>query len=104
MKKLLGIFITIALFAGPVTAVAAVKAGDSCKKIGSTATANGKKFTCVKSGKKLVWNKGVAVVKPTPTPAPIPTSAQSKISSNSLADSWPFDKPADENLVLIADG
>jgi hypothetical protein len=54
-------------------ASAAVKAGDSCKKVGTTATANGKKFTCVKSGKKLVWNKGVAVVKPTPTPTPTPT-------------------------------
>jgi hypothetical protein len=73
MKKLLGIFIAIALFAGPVTAVAAVKAGDSCKKAGITATTNGKKFTCVKSGKKLVWNKGVAVVKPTPTPTPTTT-------------------------------
>ena len=54
-------------------ASAAVKAGDTCKKVGTTATANGKKFTCVKSGKKLVWNKGVAVVKPTPTVTPTPT-------------------------------
>ena len=85
MKKLLGIFIAIALFAGPVTAVAAVKAGDSCKKAGITATANGKKFTCVKSGKKLVWNKGVAVVKPTPTPTstttPTPTATPTPTST-----------------------
>ena len=73
MKKWFGIFIAIALFAGPVTAVAAVKAGDVCKKVESTATANGKKFTCVKSGKKLVWNKGVIVVKPKPTVTPTPT-------------------------------
>jgi hypothetical protein len=87
MKKLLGIFIAIALFAGPVTAVAAVKAGDSCKKAGITATTNGKKFTCVKSGKKLVWNKGVAVVKPTPTPTstttpePTPTATPTPTST-----------------------
>ena len=68
MKKWLGSFIALALFLVPINAIAAVKAGDSCKKVGVTATANGKKFTCVKSGKKLVWNKGVAVVKPTPTP------------------------------------
>jgi hypothetical protein len=67
MKKWLGSFIALALFLVPINAIAAVKAGDSCKKVGVTATANGKKFTCVKSGKKLVWNKGVAVVKPTPT-------------------------------------
>jgi hypothetical protein len=29
-----------------------------------------KTYTCVKSGKKLVWNKGVAVKKPTPQPTP----------------------------------
>ena len=51
---------------------AAAKAGMACKKVGTTTTSNGKKFTCVKSGKKLVWNKGVAVVKPTPTPTPTP--------------------------------
>jgi hypothetical protein len=33
----------------------------SCKKAGQTITAAGKKFTCVKSGKKLVWSKGVVV-------------------------------------------
>lgn len=51
----------------------AVKAGDVCKKLGSTSTFNGKKYTCIKSGKKLVWNKGVVIVKPTPTPTPTPT-------------------------------
>jgi hypothetical protein len=61
MKKLLGAVVSIALLAMPINAMAAVKAGDSCKKVGVTATANGKKFTCVKSGKKLVWNKGITV-------------------------------------------
>jgi hypothetical protein len=51
----------------PINAIAAVKAGDVCKKAGSTATISGKKFTCVKSGKKLVWNKGVLTAKPSPT-------------------------------------
>lgn len=52
---------------------AAVKAGATCKKAGITSIASGKKFTCIKSGKKLVWNKGV-VVKKTVTPAIAPTS------------------------------
>ncbi len=75
MKKFLGVFIALALLIAPMNAVAAVKAGDSCKKVGATATASGKKFTCIKSGKKLVWNKGVAVAKPKPaqTPTPVPT-------------------------------
>ena len=50
-----------------------VKAGATCKKAGSTATVNGKKFTCIKSGKKFVWNKGVAVAKPKPTTTPVAT-------------------------------
>ena len=79
MNKLLSILICAYLFIIPSDAFAAVKVGTACKKVGSTATANGKKFTCVKSGKKLVWNKGVATVKPkptvTPTPTPTPTSS-----------------------------
>jgi hypothetical protein len=77
VKKFLGIFIALALVIAPLNAFAAVKIGASCKKAGITATANGKKFTCVKSGKKLVWNKGVAIAKPkpveTPSPVPVPT-------------------------------
>jgi hypothetical protein len=70
----------------PVQA-ATPKAGAKCTKAGATATASGKKFTCIKSGKRLVWNKGVAVkaapkpklnpvfkpVEPTPTPVVTPT-------------------------------
>ena len=50
-----------------------VKAGDPCKKIGLTSVTNGKKYTCIKSGKKLVWDKGVTISKPTPTPTPTPS-------------------------------
>ena len=53
--------------------VAAVTPGAKCSKAGATSTYNGKKYTCVKSGKKLVWNKGVAVAKPAPVASPIPT-------------------------------
>ena len=52
-------------------ATAAVKPGDACKKAGQLSTSSGVKYTCVKSGKKLVWNKGVAVKKPAPTPTAI---------------------------------
>ena len=62
------------------SANAAVKAGAKCTKVGVTSISAGKKFTCVKSGTKLVWNKGVAVKaaanpaqkSPQPTPEPIP--------------------------------
>ena len=64
-KTLLSLSLIISLIA-PLSAHAAIKAGASCKKAGQTTTIAGKKFTCVKSGKKLVWSKGVAVVTANP--------------------------------------
>jgi hypothetical protein len=40
-------------------ASAAVKPGSACKTEGQITTTSGKKYTCVKKGKKLVWSKGV---------------------------------------------
>ena len=54
-------------------AVQKITAGASCSKINSKVTYQNKIFTCIKKGKKLVWNSGVAIktaapeVKPTPT-------------------------------------
>ena len=85
MQTRVGVVLGFALlltFATPVQA-ATPKAGAKCTKAGITATAAGKKFTCIKSGTKLVWNKGVTVkaapkvdvkpVEPTPTPTPTAT-------------------------------
>ena len=84
--KLLAFLISLTFITG--VASAAVKTGDTCKKVGTTATANGKKYTCIKSGKKLVWNKGVAIAKPvptvTPTPSATPTSAPTPSPSPSV--------------------
>ena len=44
---------------------AAVKAGASCKSAGITSVVSGKTFTCVKSGKKLIW--AAAVIDPKPS-------------------------------------
>jgi hypothetical protein len=57
---------------------AAIKAGSGCKKAGLTTIDSGRKYTCVKQGKKFVWNKGVVIKAapakvPTPTPTPTPT-------------------------------
>ena len=40
---------------------AAVKAGAKCAKAGAKSVSADKRFTCVKNGKRLIWNKGVAV-------------------------------------------
>ena len=46
---------------------AAVVAGSKCAKAGLTSTFSGKKFTCIKSGKVLIWKTGVVTVKTIPT-------------------------------------
>lgn len=43
-----------------IPVIAAVKAGSSCNPEGTTSVVGSKTFTCIKSGKKLVWNKGVS--------------------------------------------
>jgi hypothetical protein len=85
-RLFLAFVVAISLIAAP--SFAAVKAGAKCTKAGATSTTGGKKYTCIKSGSKLVWNKGVAVkaaakpnlnpvfkpVEPTPTPTATPTA------------------------------
>jgi len=89
-------------------AIAAVKAGSACPKAGATSTIAGKKFTCIKSGTRLVWNKGVAIkaaAKPTPTATAVPTESSKptlrqvwgSVSSDSLAV-WDIIKPISSDL------
>lgn len=82
MKRILAFVVAGVLLGTLVSspAIAVVKPGASCNKAGAVSTVAGKKYTCVKSGKKLVWNKGVVVVKPTPIPAPTIDYSQVKLS------------------------
>jgi hypothetical protein len=43
----------------PYSASAAIKPGAACAKEGQVRTESGKKYTCIKKSKKLVWNNGV---------------------------------------------
>jgi M6 family metalloprotease-like protein len=66
MKKVLALIVSIT-FLGTflsMPAFGAVRTGAICTKAGSTSTFSGKKFTCIKSGKKLVWDRGTLIVKP----------------------------------------
>ena len=85
MNKRLGTLMAIALIATTLNfpANAATKAGSVCKSKGLVSNYQGKKFTCIKTGKKLLWDKGVIIPKPvvqvapvasaTPTPSASPT-------------------------------
>ena len=61
-KKVITFLSVLSLSLPLVPANAAVKAGSVCKKAGITSVVSIKTYTCIKSGKKLVWNKGVKVV------------------------------------------
>ena len=85
--------LVLALILSASTAIAAPnpKAGASCPKQGLSKTYKGNKFTCIKSGKKLVWSKGVSTKSasgaktsdPSPSPIPSPSVAPSVTPSPS---------------------
>ena len=88
MRKRFLVLLTVTLTLGllqPI-ATAAPKPGTACKKAGQTSTSAGIKYTCIKSGKKLVWNKGVATKKAEPAPVPTP---ETKVESKNLLASDP---------------
>ncbi len=84
--------ITLSLFLLPVGIANGAITGTKCTKIGTTKTVSSMKYTCVKQGSKLVWNKGVSIkthakVTPstlpsqTPMPTPSPTNSSIAIAS-----------------------
>jgi hypothetical protein len=83
MKKLLVISIlTIVALITPQQSIAATKAkaGTKCVKANSTQVVGARKFTCVKSGSRLIWNKGVSLPRPTvATPSPTPSASSENV-------------------------
>ena len=77
------IALSLALLINPLTAVA--KSGTKCPKAGATLISSGKKYTCVKSGSRLIWNKGVTIkkaAKPVETQPQTPATTESTQSSS----------------------
>jgi hypothetical protein len=61
MRKVLAVLIAVSLLGIAPANATSVKAGAKCSKHKATTTVKGMKFTCNKSGNKLVWSKGVPV-------------------------------------------
>ncbi len=88
--------------ATPVQA-ATPKAGAKCTKAGTTSISSGKKFTCVKSGTKLVWNKGVAITAaPKPSPNPVFKPVEPTPTSTPMPSSTPTPTPSVKPLEINA--
>lgn len=95
-KLILGLSITLCVSLIPALAANPPKAGAVCSKTGVTNTYQNKKFTCVKSGSKLIWNKGVVVkstsntaVSPSPTPTQTSPSTPKPTPSATAKNSTP---------------
>jgi hypothetical protein len=70
------LLIALSLSLIPAVAISAPKVtpGSKCKVQKEKVVYLDRSFTCIKSGKKLVWSKGVVTVKPTPAPTPTPAT------------------------------
>ena len=68
-------------------------AGTNCAISGAVQIYKGKKFTCIKSGKKLVWNKGTLIPTPAITPTPIPITPSPTPSPTPSAQPSPTSTP-----------
>ena len=105
MKRILVLFLvaTMTLSVNLSTANAAVKSGALCKKINQTSTVQGVKFTCIKSGKKLIWNKGVKIATATPTATPTPSTVRS-LSLDALDEDQVYVTSRAEVARYVANG
>ncbi|MEI8223061.1 MAG: Rieske (2Fe-2S) protein [Actinomycetes bacterium] len=66
--------VTLLQFSG--SAFAATGPSLKCTRIGQQIVWRGKKYTCIKSGKKLIWDKGVAIPVGAPSETPHPLSLE----------------------------
>jgi hypothetical protein len=90
MKKAIPITVLVSMItflSYQANAATQAKAGTKCTKVASTQVFSGKKFTCIKSGTKLIWNKGVAVATSSNSGAPVAPTSQTKPNP---FDSTPF--------------
>jgi len=76
-------FIALSLISTPTSAnAAAPKAGTKCTTVGQQVMANNLTFTCTKSGKKLLWSKGVK----TNNSKPAQSSSGSSVTEGNICD------------------
>ena len=83
MKFRIIALLVLALSMPSADAVVIPKAGAACSKIGAISDYKGKRYTCVKSGAKRVWNKGVAIPAPKPSISVTPTPVSSATPTTS---------------------
>lgn len=92
-----GLVAVLSIGSNSALAAAPAKAGVKCAKAGQIQVVGNKKFTCVKSGSKLTWNKGVTVpAKATPSSSVSaePSASPLEATPSTSATSSPSAAPA----------
>jgi hypothetical protein len=83
MVKKISILIIPLLLIQLTPAFAAVKAGATCKTAGITSVVSTKTYTCIKSGKKLLWDKGAVISQDAQVAQVLPLTSFQQISTRS---------------------
>jgi hypothetical protein len=95
-KRAFQFLIVVMLFYFSMNGASAITPGATCKKVGQVQTYKGKKFTCIKMGKKLFWDNGIKLTSKsnssTPSPKPSPSLVPTPVPSTSSAPT-PTSKP-----------
>lgn len=105
-KKVFATAIALSLISPLLPAHSASIAGTKCIKAGTTKSASNMKYTCVKQGSKLIWNKGVAIkpsIKPTLSPTPTPTATPTPkptVAPNPSPTTTPTPSPTAKPVVI----
>jgi hypothetical protein len=84
MRFKVAVFLTALVVASlPNISQAAVKSGSKCTKAGQISISGGKRYTCIKQGKSLVWSVGKKITQITSKPSTSPSpSSESNVSKN----------------------
>jgi hypothetical protein len=72
MKRFSFLLLIVILSLIPVSALSAQKItpGSTCKVLNQKVVYQSKTYTCIKSGKKLIWNKGIVLSRSNPSTVP----------------------------------
>jgi len=98
MKRAVTSLVLAVVLGGSLATVgqASVKSGATCAPLGKTIIQASLKYTCIKSGKNLVWSKGVKVSTPV---APSPSASPTSTNTFTLRGNYPV-ATANYNAVI----
>jgi nitrite reductase/ring-hydroxylating ferredoxin subunit len=98
-RQILQILSGIALLANPLAVEAAQVPNLKCTRVGQTVIWRNRRYTCVRTGKKLVWDKGVPVTPAKPTPSATTQPSTQPTPTTSTAPRPAYTPPPNEFAV-----